>query len=223
MAKSRKKLMHISRAVAFACLLAPAVAAGQTAERSRTEGLKETDRFIKAGNSTTEFVTHAKEEIQKTLTNYNTLVTQPSLNMKGDYKKLMKSMDSMNKSVGGASTKLAAMQAAGDTYFQGRAGTLKDIQDPALRSQGQERLELSQKDLGGVLASLRDAGGALEPFRKRLADQITFLGSDLNPSATASLKPQADKLNAEGATLFTKVDEAIAKSNAYFSGLKAQH
>ena len=61
----------------------------------------------------------------------------------------------------------------------------------------------------------------MEPFRKQLADQITFLGSDLTPSAMTSLKPQADKLNAQGAEIFSKIDQAIAKANAYFQGLKA--
>ena len=62
----------------------------------------------------------------------------------------------------------------------------------------------------------------MEPFRKQLADQITYLGSDLNPSAVASLKPQAGKLNAQGAEVFGKVDQATAKANAYFQGLSAE-
>ena len=36
-------------------------------ERSPTQGLKETDRFVKAGGQTTEAVTNAKMQMQKTL------------------------------------------------------------------------------------------------------------------------------------------------------------
>jgi hypothetical protein len=222
MGKSKQTVILLSRAVAIACLLTPVVAAGQTSERSPTEGLKETDRFVKAGKATTEFVTDAKDEVQKTLTAYNTLVTQPSTNMQKDYKKLVKSVDSMNKKMTDATTKLAAMQGAGDTYFQGRGDSIKNIQDPSLQTQAQQRMAQNQKEFAGVLDALREAGDALEPFRKQLADQITFLGSDLNPSATASLKPQAEKLNAEGAKVFAKSDQALAKANAYFNGLKAQ-
>jgi hypothetical protein len=221
MSTRKRNIVHLSRIIAIACLLTPLVAAGQTPERGRTEGLKETDRFIKAGNATTESVSKAKDEVQKTLTNYNTLVTQPSSNMKGDYKNLMKSMESMNKKVTEATAKLGAMQSAGDTYFQGRGDTIKNIQDPSLLNQAQQRLTQNQKEFAGVIASLREAGDALEPFRKQLADQITYLGSDLNPSATASLKPQAEKLNADGGTVFAKTDQAIAKANDYFNGLKA--
>jgi len=217
----KSHLVHVARSVAVACLLLPLAAAGQTTDRSRTEGLKETDRFIKAGNATTKSVADAKTEVEKTLTAYNTLVTGPSKDMKGDYKKLMKSMDSMNKKASEAETKVAAMQTAGDTYFQGRGESLKAIQDSTLRNQAQQRMAQSQKDFADVQAALRDAGAALAPFRKRLADQITFLGSDLNPSATATLKPQADKLNAEAAAVFSKADQAIAKANDYFNGLRA--
>jgi hypothetical protein len=114
------------------------------------------------------------------------------------------------------------MQNASDVYFQGRADSIKNIQDPSLQSHAEQRLQGSRKEFAGVLASLREAGDALEPFRKQLADQITFLGSDLNPSATAALQPRADKLNAEGDTVFSRADQAIVKANEYFNGLKAQ-
>ena len=76
--------------------------------------------------------------------------------------------------------------------------------------------------MSGVLASLRATGEALEPLRKQLADQIHFLGSDLNPSAAPSLKPQAERLNADGLTVFGKADQAIVAANDYFKGLKAR-
>ena len=223
MRNEKRNTTYVLRAAISGWLLLSVSVAGQAPpERSRTEGLQETDRFIKAGRATDAAAAAAKLEVQKTLTAYNTLVTQPSKNMKGDYKKLMKSMDSMDSKVAEATTKIAAMQSAADTYFQGRGETLKNIQDPALQKQAQERLDQSKKDFASVLSSLREAGGALEPFRKQLADQITFLGSDLNPSATASLKPQAEKLNAQGTKVFNDADEAIARANDYFNGLKGQ-
>ena len=125
---------------------------GQTAERSRTQGLKETDRFVKAGGNTSQALTNGKTQLQKTLDSYNALVTQPSKDMKGDYKKLMKSSDSMNDKVAEARAKVEAMQKSGDTYFSGRAETIKSIQDPALQKQAQQRLAASQQEFAGVLA-----------------------------------------------------------------------
>jgi hypothetical protein len=198
-----------------------ALSAQDAAERSRTQGLKETDRFVKAGGSTSQAVTNARVETQKTLDTYNTLVTQPSTNMKGDYKKLIKSMDTMNDRVQGARQKIGEMQKAGDVYFNGRAATIKNIQDPQLQERARQRLNDTQKEFAGVLQSMREAGDSLEPFRKELADQITFLGSDLTPSAMTALKPNAEKLNARGADLFARTDKAIATASAYFQSLKA--
>lgn len=214
-------LTRLAPAIVIGMLAMPVVMAGQTAERSRTEGLKETDRFVKAGESTSQSITNAKMQVQKTLDAYNTLVTQPSTDMKGDYKKLLKSSDSISNKVAEARQKIEAMQKTGDTYFSGRADTIKNITDPALQSQAQQRLATNQQEFAGILQSLRDAGEALEPFRKQVADQITFLGSDLTPSAMTSLKPQAKKLNAQGAELFAKTDQALANADSYFTRLRA--
>ena len=218
----RTTLSRLPPAIVVAVLAMPILMTAQTAERSRTQGLKETDRFVKAGESTSQSITTGKMQVQKTLDAYNSLVTQPSKDMKGDYKKLLKSSDAMNGKVAEAQQKIEAMQKSGDTYFSGRAETIKGIVDPALKAQAQDRLTANQREFAEVLSSLRDAGGALEPFRKQLADQITFLGSDLTPSAMTSLKPQADKLNAQGAEVFSKTDQALAKGTAYFQGLRTQ-
>ena len=212
---------RLALTILMGMLTLPAALTAQTEERSRTQGLKETEKFVKAGRATTQAVEEGKLEAQKTLEAYNTLVTQPSKDMKGDYKKLLKSSDVMNDKVAEARQKIEAMQKAGETYFSGRAETIKAITDPALQSQAQERLTANQKEFAGVMESLRDAGAALEPFRKQLADQITFLGSDLTPSAMTSLKPQAEKLNAQGGEIFSKTDSALATADAYFKALRA--
>lgn len=217
-----RTFMRLALKTAIGMLTMSVVVAGQTPERSRTQGLKETDKFVKAGGDLSEAVADGKLQVQKTLDAYNALVTQPSENMKGDYKKLLKAMDSMNGKADTAREKIDAMQKTGDVYFSGRTETIGGIQDASLRKQAQERLTTSQKQFGEVLQSLRDGGKALEPFRKQLADQITYLGSDLTPSAMTSLKPQAAKLNAQGSEVLGKVDQAIATANNYFKGLRSE-
>ena len=215
-------LTRLAPAILMGVLALPTALTAQTEERSRTQGLKETEKFVKAGRATTQAVEEGKLQAQKTLEAYNALVTQPSKDMKGDYKRVLKGTDAMNDKVAKARERIEAMQKTRDIYFSGRAETIRGIQDPALHKQAQERLTADQQQFATVLEALREGGRALEPFRKQLADQITYLGSDLNPSAVASLKPQAGKLNAQGAEVFAKVDQATAKANAYFQGLSAE-
>jgi hypothetical protein len=216
-----KLIARVGTFVLSGLLVAPLIAATQTAERSRTQGLKETDQFIKAGNNTTEAVTNAKVQTQKTLDAYNALVTQPSKNMKGDYKKLLGAVDDMNEEVTAARGEITKMRASGDTYFTGRETTNKAITDQQLQSTAASRLAASRKDLDTVLASMREAGDALEAFRKDLGDQIKFLGSDLTPTAMTALKPAADKLNKQGDDALKKIDDANAGLRTYLDGLKA--
>jgi hypothetical protein len=207
--------------LALGTVLVAPIGARQVEERSRTQGLKETDQFVKTGGQTLDAVTSAKLQVRKTLEAYNTLVTQPSKNMKGDYKKLMKSMDAMNERLTEAREKVDTMQQTADVYFAGRGDTIKNIHNPELHDRAQQRLTDSQREFGDVLQSLRSAGEALEPFRKHLVDQITYLGSDLNPSAMTSLKPDAEKLNAQGQKLFDQTDSAVASAHTYFQGLRS--
>jgi hypothetical protein len=205
-------------------LLVPITAASQTsqpAERSRTQGLKETDRFVKSGAAISQKVQDAKTQAKTTLDAYNALVTQPSKDMKADYKRLMKARDSMNAKVADARAKLDEMQKMGEAYFAGRAESTKSIQDTGLQGRAQQRLQDNQKAFAGVVGGLHTAGEALEPFRKQLDDQITYLGSDLSPSGTASLKPNAEKLNTQGHEAFSKIDEAVKRADEYFQSLKA--
>jgi chromosome segregation ATPase len=201
--------------VATACLAAAAASFAQ-------EGVKETEQFIKAGGNTSHAVGEAKTQLQTTLANYNDLLSKEAKEMKGSYSKLRKNLKDFDDKTTDARTRVTEMKATGATYFAGRSAMVKKIQDPTLQAQAQERLDASQKDFAGVLASLDEARVALEPLRKDLADHIKYLESDLSPSGTASLKPQAAAANTAAATVFAKGDDAIRTANAYFSGLQAR-
>ena len=209
----------ILKPIAIASMLM-LICALPAAQRTDTEGIKETENFVKAGGKTSKSIADAKAEIQNTLNAYNALVTQPSKDMKGDYKKLLKTVKNMSEKVASARQEVTSMQTVGSTYFTGRAGALKNIQDAGLRDQAQKRLDQNQKSYSGVLTSFQDAGQTLEPLRKDLADQITYLGSDLTPGGTASLKPQAEKLNQRGTDVFAKIDHALDTANAYFNSMR---
>jgi hypothetical protein len=191
-----------------------------SAQRSETEGIKETENFVNAGESTSSAVSKARAQIGKTLDAYNALVTQPSTDMKSDYKKLMAAAKDTDQKVDDARERVTKMETAGGTYFAGRAATIKDIQNEGLRKQAQQRLSQNQSDYAAMMASLKDAGQSLQTLRTDLDNQITYLGSDLTPSAMTSLKPQAQKLNERGAQVLAKTDQAIATADKYFNSMR---
>jgi len=208
-------IMTATTAVAWMSLVAV-----PSAQRSETEGIKETASFLKAGTDTSSAVSQGKMQIQQTLGAYNTLVTQPSKDMKGDYKKLLAAAKDTDQKVDDARERVGTMEAAGTTYFTGRAASIKDIQNTELRDQAQLRLDANQKEYAKILASLREAGQSLQTLRTDLNNQITYLGSDLTPSAMTSLKPQAQKLNDRGVEVLAKADQAIAATTKYFDSIR---
>ena len=185
-----------------------------SAQRSETEGIKEAENFVSAGSDTVGAVGKARVQIEKTLAAYNSLVTQPTKDMKGDYKKLMDGAKDTDQKVDDARERVKKMEAAGDVYFAGREAAIKEIQSQELRDKdGLAPLLVTH-------ASLQDAGQSLQTLRTDLKNQITYLGSDLTPSAMTSLKPQAQKFNARGTEVLTKVDQTMATANKYFDSMR---
>jgi hypothetical protein len=199
---------------------ARATSAGQE-PRDDKQGIKETEKFIKEGGDVSHAIGVAKAQVQSTLAAYNSLVSSTAdKNMKKEYGKLLKEMKTMDEKTTEARGQVDEMEQAAKVYFAGRTTTIAAIQDPTLKAQAEQRLANSQKQHVDVVASLRSAATALDPIRKELDDQIKFLGSDLNPSAAASLAPNAQKLNERGQTTFAKADEAISAANSYFNSMR---
>ena len=140
--------------------------------------------------------------------------------MKGDYKRLMKAKDSMDAKVTEARAKLGEMQSMGDTYFTGRAQSIKGIQDPALLSRAQQRLQDNQKAFGGVLQGLREAGDAIEPFRKN--SRPDYLPGQRSVAVRDCVtEAECRETEPAGRRSLFQIDEAVKRANLYFQSLKA--
>jgi predicted nucleic acid-binding Zn-ribbon protein len=142
--------------------------------------------------------------------------------MKGDYKKLQNAQKDMTNEVANARKAIDEMDRQATVYFTARSEAIKHIEDTTMRGQAQSRLDESRKAYDDVRSSLKSGGDALAPFTKDLSDQVKYLGADLTPSAAASLKSQAERLNQQGTTLFSQADTAVSTANKYFSTLKSE-
>ena len=113
------------------------------------------------------------------------------------------------------------MRANGDTYFTGRETTNKNIQDQQLPKHRGDPPSLPAEGLRQRPRILARCGRYASRRRTgRISDQITFLGSDLTPTAMTALKPAADKLNAQGDDVLKKIDDANAGLRTYLDGLR---
>jgi Protein of unknown function (DUF2959) len=112
------------------------------------------------------------------------------------------------------------MNAQADTVFKNWEGSTAAISNPDLRKRSEDRLAQTKERFGAIRNTGQEATALYGPFMKSLQDQVTFLGNDLNASAVASLAPDAAKLKASAAELYTAIDKTTAAANANIAALK---
>lgn len=189
---------------------------------AQTEGIKEADKFIKAIESTSHSVTEARDKTKVALDAYKTLIKGDSMDMKGDYKKLVKAEKDMNGQVADARKVAGEMDKQAASYFVTRSTAIGQIADASMRDQAKSRLDDSKQAYDKVKASLKGAGDALAPFARDISDHIKYLGQELTPAAAASLKPQGEELDKKGGALFTQTDTALTTATNFLSTLKSR-
>jgi hypothetical protein len=204
---------------AIFALALPGIALCQVAG---TEGIKQGEKFAKAGGEVLSAIAEARRDIDATLTAYNTLVQKPTKDVKGDYKRLQKALEKANEASAKVKPRIDAMNVESEAYYKIWANQVANIQDADLRGRGEQRIAASRDEYKSILSGMRAAGEALTPFVKDLTDQINFLGSDLRPEALTSLKDNATKLNAGGATVFSRIDDVVRAANAFFAPLRSK-
>jgi ElaB/YqjD/DUF883 family membrane-anchored ribosome-binding protein len=189
---------------------------------AQDEGVKQVQQLIKKANSVIESITAAKVQLQKTMEAYNAVLAPDVKDRRDAYKKLQKEMATSDKKRAEVSTRANEMNTEADKLFKSWEGSTAAISDPDLRQRSEQRLTAVKERFGEIRTNGQKASELYATFMKSLQDQVTFLGHDLNPSAVAALKPNAEKLNAQAQELFAAIDMATAAANDNISKLSAQ-
>ena len=187
----------------------------------RRRGLYGTGIYKKAG-ATVEAIGSTKVQLMKTMEVYNGLMADGATDRKGAYKKLQQEMATTDKRRAEIALRAEEMKLEADTLFKGWADAALAIGDPELRKKSEERLAGTKASCAQIGTVSRAAADLYGPVMKALQDQVTFLGHDLNPSAVASLKPAAAKLNQQAQELVKRIDDTIATANTAISALRPQ-
>lgn len=189
---------------------------------AQDEGIKQVQQLVKKADATVKSVTDAKLQLQKTMEAYNAVLA-PATTDRGDaYKKLQKEMKNSDKKRADVSKRADEMNVEADKLFKGWEASTSGLQNSDLRQRSEERLKTAQERYGEIHKNGQEASGLYDTFMKALQDQVTYLGHDLNPSAVASLKPDADKLNTQANELYAAIDKTTAAANKNISALRAQ-
>jgi chromosome segregation ATPase len=194
-----------------------ALAAGPALGQS---GQEQTQKLVKSVESTVKSIGDTRQQLEKTVAGYNSIMEQTAKDTKDAYKGLNKDIAESEKKVGDARLKVDEMNAEAQRHFTAWRESAAAISDPALRKKSEQRLVDAQARFQKIEAAGKDAGQSFDTLMKDLKNQATFLGSDLNASAISALKPDAAKFNTRAKTVFQKIDGVNKMFGDYVASIK---
>jgi hypothetical protein len=200
--------------------LAAVAAIVPSARAAAQEGPEQTAKFLKTVETTNKTIREAREQVQKTVDLYNSIIDMSAKDTKDAYKELGKQTAECEKKVANVGPKVDEMNTEAASYFGFRKAATASISDPALRKRGETRLTDSQAQFSKIAAAGKDGRSSFDGLMTELKNQTTYLGHDLNPSAISSLKPDAAKLNAHAKTTLTKIDGVAKMYDDYVASMK---
>jgi SMC interacting uncharacterized protein involved in chromosome segregation len=210
------------RALGRSLVALPLMALAAMATGQSNEGVKQVERLVKASGNTVKAIADTKLQLRKTMDVYNALMADDAKDRRKLYKSLQKEMDNTEKRRAKIGDEAAKMKTEADTLFAQWAHSAAAIDNADLRKRSEERLSATKASYAEIETVGQKATDLYGPFMKDLQDQVTFLGHDLNPSAVASLKPEAAKLNEKAETLVKSIDDTIATTNEKIAALRPQ-
>jgi hypothetical protein len=199
-----------------------AVALAAVVGAQSNEGVKQAERLVKASGSTVKAIADTKLQLMKTMDVYNALMADDAKDRKKLYSSLQKEMAAADKRRAAIGDEAARMKAEAKALFDQWAASAAAIESADLRKRSEERLAATKASYSEIETVGQKAADLYGPFMKDLQDQVTFLGHDLNPSAVASLKPEAAKLNEKAETLVKSIDDTITTANQKTAALRPQ-
>ena len=199
-----------------------ALALAATASAQSDEGLKQVERLVKAAGNTVTAIGDTNVQLTKTMEVYNSLFAGNADNRKKIYNNIQKEMERTEQRRAKITEEASKMDAEAGTLFKDWTSSTAAIEDPDLRKRSEERLEATKAGYDQIGTAGQKAADLYGVFTKALEDHITFLGHDLNPTALAGLKPDADKLNEKAAKLIQSIDDTISTANIQMSALRPQ-
>jgi hypothetical protein len=189
---------------------------------AQDEGVKQVERLVKASEKTVKAIGDTKVQLMKTMDVYNALMADGAEDRKKLYKNLQKEMENTEKRRAKISEEATKMNAEAQTLFGEWATSAAAIENPDLRKKSDDRLAATKASYAEIGTVGQKAGDLYGPFMKALQDQVTFLGHDLNPSAVADLKPEAQKINESAKKLVQSIDDTIATANSNIGTLRPE-
>lgn len=185
-------------------------------------GSKESQKFLKYSEDTSESVADMLSRLEKTIAYYNALVLGTAKKPQSTYKDLNKSLDKTEKLAEKVRGQVDKMQAQSTKVFSAWEQELEGYQSEDMRQLGAERLKVTKKRYDQMIERMTAAGDAYDPLITSLRDQALYMGRDLSPEAMGTLTKPAEELNQLAEEFYARIAEILDEQVADEENLKGE-
>jgi|GEM_PF-5363523 len=158
----------------------------------------------------------SRTAVTRVLTTLNQLITQPSGDMRGQYKDYLASVKNLENTSAKVDSTINAMIAGGRAYFAGWSNQVATISDPILKKLSADRRDKALANLADLKTGMEKARAAYDPLAKDLKDVGTYLGNNLTADGIAAMKPRLDSIKLEAVGVRDSLS-SVAQSLSQFS------
>ncbi len=162
----------------------------------------------------------SKTAVTQVLTTLNQMVTQPSGDMRSQYKDYLASVKDLGKISDKVDGSINSMLAAGQVYFADWNNQIAAISDPTLKQLSADRKEQAVASLAELKTAMEKARSAYTPLAKDLDDVGLYLGNNLTADGIAAMKPRLDAIKVEAVGVRDALS-SVVQSLTKFSGTLA--
>jgi hypothetical protein len=147
------------------------------------------------------------------------MITQPSGDMRGQYKDYLASVKSLGDVSDKVDISISKMMEASHIYFADWENQIATINDSALKKLSQDRKQQAVNNLAEVQKSIDQMRAACRPLTKDLNDIGTYLGNNLTADGLTAMKPRLDAIKLEAVSVREAMAGSITALNKFSTTL----
>lgn len=116
-------------------------------------------------------------------------------------------------------SRIRDVESVAKDLFKEWESELKQISDPAMRSDSRRKLEDSREKYNALHASMKRAEASMEPVLTKFHDNVLYLKHNLDAQAIGALKGEGSKIETDISHLLDDMNSSIAEAEKFIKTL----
>jgi len=207
--------------IIFVCMLFFTACAQTYYGAMEKMGVHKRDILVDRVENARDAQTEAQEQFKSALEQFASVVQLRETDLKKAYDRLNGEYEESETAANEVSVRIEKVETVAGDLFDEWKTELGQYSNPELRRLSQKKLTATQAQYRKMLASMKRAEKSMAPVLRIFKDNVLFLKHNLNAQAIGALKGEFTNLKGQIDGLIKKMNEAIASSDKFISGLKS--